>query len=172
MRLKAVIFLVIGCCLCGCSDTEVYSRDYLENSGIIQYCSEYAVTYLATSENGYNLVYRLLGSNEFQPIFATEISSSFYDLDIYNGYLYIINRDNPSVLIYAYQLEGEHDSFSWTPDIYVGGIKEYLGGSDEYLYFSYYNQDREVQYGKLSLALQDFTMIEAEDIPGTLQKNC
>lgn len=167
MKIRVGILLVIGFVLCGCSDKEIYSRDYLLENGYTQFCGEYGVTY-HIKENGYNIVYRSIGNNEFQEYFETGVSSDFYNLDIYDGYLYFINKYNTSHLIYAYELDGEHDSIKWEPDRYVDSIRDYFGKDNEYLYFSYYDRDKNLVYGKLGLDLQDFSQIEEEDIPKNL----
>ena len=167
MKIRVGILLVIGFVLCGCSDTEIYSRDNLLENGYTQFCGEYGVTY-HTNESGYNIVYRPVGNNEFQKYFETETSSSLYSLDIYDGYLYFINKYDTSHLIYAYELDDEHDSIRWVPDRYIDSIREYFGKDKEYLYFSYYDKDKNLVYAKLSLDLQDFVDIEKEDIPKNL----
>lgn len=167
MKIRVSILLIVGLILCGCSDKEIYSRDYLLENGYTQFCGEYGVTY-HIKENGYNIVYRSIGNNEFQEYFETGVSSDFYNLDIYDGYLYFINKYNTSHLIYAYELDGEHDSIKWEPDRYVDSIREYFGKDKEYLYFSYYDRDKNLVYGKLGLDLQDFSQIEEEDIPKNL----
>ena len=90
MKIRVSILLIVGLILCGCSDKEIYSRDYLLENGYTQFCGEYGVTY-HIKENGYNIVYRSIGNNEFQEYFETGVSSDFYNLDIYDGYLYFIN---------------------------------------------------------------------------------
>ena len=107
-------------------------------------------------------------SAAFQKYFETETSSSLYSLDIYDGYLYFINKYDTSHLIYAYELDDEHDSIKWVPDRYIDSIREYFGKDKEYLYFSYYDKDKNLVYAKLSLDLQDFVDIEKEDIPKNL----
>ena len=106
MKIRVSILLIVGLILCGCSDKEIYSRDYLLENGYTQFCGEYGVTY-HIKENGYNIVYRSIGNNEFQEYFETGVSSDFYNLDIYDGYLYFINKYNTSHLIYAYELDGK-----------------------------------------------------------------
>lgn len=169
MKIRVVILLVIGFVLCGCSDSEIYSRDDLLENGYAQFCGEYGVTY-QTRENGYNIVYRSVENNEFQKYFETGESSDLYNLDIYNGYLYFINKYDTSNLIYAYKLDDDHDSIKWVPDRYVDSIREYFGGDKKYLYFSYYDKDKNLAYGKLSLDLQEFIDIEKEDIADGLNR--
>lgn len=174
MKIRVFILFIVGVLLCGCNNTEVYSRDYLESEGPLQYCSEYAVTYHSGvpgyNESGYNIIYQSVGSNEFQKLFEVSTASSLFDLDIHDGYIYIINRDDTSNLIYAYELEGEHESISWDAETYIHGIREYFGKNEEYLYFSYYDRDRNLTYGRLSLDLQNFLEIEKEDIPENLTR--
>ena len=45
MKIRVSILLIVGLILCGCSDKEIYSRDYLLENGYTQFCGEYGLTY-------------------------------------------------------------------------------------------------------------------------------
>lgn len=156
------IFLIIALILlCGCEKEPTYNmQEVLDMGGTL--CDNYA----AISKKDHLIIYKANNEGHYQKAFDTE-KDNIYTMIVTNKLLFLIDiNDNAKEKVTTYELDGNHASNTFNADFY--SIMSIYGIKDNYLYFSYYDKDNRLKYGKLNDDLKEFNSFnDTKNIPTT-----
>lgn len=156
------IFLVMALILlCGCGKEETYNvQEVIDRGGIL--CNDYA----AINKKDAMVIYKANNKGIYEKDFDIK-KENIYTILVTDKLLFLIDvNDSATEKVMTYELDGNHSSNTFTADFY--SIMNIYGIKDNYLYFTYYDKDNNLRYGKLSTDLKEFNSFnDSKNIPET-----